>query len=577
VPFTGFGSASVGAATTGVTEDRLCWYATWLMNGKRDRAWYLSLLPGRDEVWIEAAANRVVLKTPGQDDAVLATGTTDWTQASIFNASTTQETLRQLGLEAHYTIATPFGADALEQTAYWTAVIGKVLETTLHLISLEPGDYASNTVNAAASFATLIFELAQKAPFPWWFDGLTWLGTLFASLEGIHTNATKWNCFTMWITLVGPDAIEAYIYRAIVATLRDAILSGMTLADHEHPSAPGATRPQNRKEVDGIAELGVIVTNKILMVAFPRDDYTVPGMGGTGHALRVLLGWLLLGGAIAGATGGFLGALLAKGIARTDDWSEFGRKIWWSMFWRWILFFPSLNMEKEGKTSDGTYNPYPSPNDAPFKGYPAASSSPYNLPYEAGSLSHVDQANLGLFSHNFLNVSQIYAYDFALDEGVEILACRPGTVVAWFDQTDDNTTGPWNYIILKHDVTDARTAVVPDPVHDLGPGGTAVTTYAVYGHGRKNSVRELFGARGLTPGLLDAGGVKVDRGQPIMRSGDTGMSFHNHLHLHVAPDNGSGSPAGFTIPFVFQEVSRLLDTDGVCTRFNFYRSTNAKV
>jgi hypothetical protein len=320
-----------------------------------------------------------------------------------------------------------------------------------------------------------------------------------------------------------------------------------------------------------------MLMNKLLMILVPAEDYTIPGMGGTGHALRLLLGWNLLGGAVAGAMGGFLGALLAKGFADTDDWPEFGRKIGFSMLKTGLLFFPSLNMEKEGKTSDGTYNPYPSPNDTAFTGYPAADSSPYNLPYEAGRLEYVDQANQGLFSHNFLNVSQVYAYDFALDEGVEILACRPGTVVAWGDQTDDNTTGTWNFIIIKHDVTNTGAAAGPDGVHDLGPGGTPVHTYAIYGHGRKNSVRELFAERGVTVQQLNLGGVKVKRGQPIMRSGDTGMSFHNHLHLHVVPDDGSGGRADFSIPFVFQEVSRLMDTDGVCTRFNFYRSTNTKV
>jgi hypothetical protein len=65
-----------------------------------------------------------------------------------------------------------------------------------------------------------------------------------------------------------------------------------------------------------------------------------------------------------------------------------------------------------------------------------------------------------------------------------------------------------------------------------------------------------------------------------MRAGDTGISFHNHLHMHVVPDDGTGNPSGetgssaarVTIPFVFQEVTHLIGRDGVPKRLSWYRS-----
>ena len=75
--------------------------------------------------------------------------------------------------------------------------------------------------------------------------------------------------------------------------------------------------------------------------------------------------------------------------------------------------------------------------------------------------------------------------------------------------------------------------------------------------------------------------MTVKRGEKIMLCGDTGMSFHNHLHMEVRVEQGQrrqrarqGRRRRFTIPFVFKEVSRFLDTDGVPTRFNFYTSDN---
>ena len=68
-------------------------------------------------------------------------------------------------------------------------------------------------------------------------------------------------------------------------------------------------------------------------------------------------------------------------------------------------------------------------------------------------------------------------------------------------------------------------------------------------------------------------GTPVKQGMPIMDAGSTGISFHNHLHMHVVPDPVGGGGTGNTIPFVFSDP----DTgDGALTHFNFYTSANVR-
>ena len=67
-----------------------------------------------------------------------------------------------------------------------------------------------------------------------------------------------------------------------------------------------------------------------------------------------------------------------------------------------------------------------------------------------------------------------------------------------------------------------------------------------------------------------------------MRAGDTGISFHNHLHMHVVPDPAIGATppfdyrtyggAGNTLPYVFSDGPG----DGVLTHFNWYVSGNTR-
>ena len=107
-----------------------------------------------------------------------------------------------------------------------------------------------------------------------------------------------------------------------------------------------------------------------------------------------------------------------------------------------------------------------------------------------------------------------------------------------------------------------------DPDHDKGENGSAVTTHAIYGHGKSGSIREAFAARGVTPTSII--GSVVTQGQVIMKAGDTGMSFHNHTHLEVRTGSTLDPATSYTIPIVFREA-------GALEKLTWYTSANAKV
>jgi hypothetical protein len=297
------------------------------------------------------------------------------------------------------------------------------------------------------------------------------------------------------------------------------------------------------------------------------------------------------------------GCLLAMAIGRNFDvkaWIPLS--LLYEIPLGWVKWFIDLYMEVEGDTDDGKFNP----SGAAFAGYPPHDSSPYTLRYAKDTVEYVGQANQGVFSHHFLNLEQTYSYDFSFDSGEIILASRPGTVVDYFDwvaddinpdtseQTaaanealasgflvpDQTNADSWNFITIRHDLDDALNTIPPNNVHDKGPGGTVVQTYGVYGHGRKNSVRELFQARGIASNNII--GQKVRRGERIMRAGDTGVSFHNHLHMMIQEGPaavgatqavGRGELFQPTIPFVFKDVTHIIGKDGVCKNLSWYKSS----
>ena len=65
-------------------------------------------------------------------------------------------------------------------------------------------------------------------------------------------------------------------------------------------------------------------------------------------------------------------------------------------------------------------------------------------------------------------------------------------------------------------------------------------------------------------------GAVIPKGTAIMHVDSTGVSRLNYVHVDIRPDNGSGRPINYTIPFVFSEA-------GVPTSQHYYESQNVKV
>jgi len=292
-----------------------------------------------------------------------------------------------------------------------------------------------------------------------------------------------------------------------------------------------------------------------------------------------------------------LGTFTGWTFAQTYDWPQFGKNIGGAYAKSAILYLAGIGfyLGMEGDTDDGKYNPRRKPDGSdhdparqPFIGYPDAATSPYGLPWAAGETRYLVQGNQGMFGNTSLDKYQgVYAYDFALDAGEEILAARSGTVVDFFDWIPDGVNGEkdttartdarnqsnadmgnpaWrgddpfqNHIVIRHDASDAN--------HDRAEGGTTVTTFAHYLHGRTQSVRDAFAARGIA--AADIIGSTVQQGQVIMRSGYTGDAWYDKLHMDVRTGRDL-SLNFFTLPFVFREI-------GVPASLRWYASTTARV
>ncbi|MEQ8554785.1 MAG: M23 family metallopeptidase [Cyclobacteriaceae bacterium] len=122
----------------------------------------------------------------------------------------------------------------------------------------------------------------------------------------------------------------------------------------------------------------------------------------------------------------------------------------------------------------------------------------YELPYKKGTSYKIDQGYNGKSTHQNKN-----ALDFHMEEGTEICAIRDGLVVKAIDKYDkgcpDESCARFNNFILV--------------LHDDG-------SYADYSHLKRG-------------GALVKVGNRVNAGQIIGLSGQTGIASGPHLHLEV--------------------------------------------
>ena len=147
-----------------------------------------------------------------------------------------------------------------------------------------------------------------------------------------------------------------------------------------------------------------------------------------------------------------------------------------------------------------------------------AKQSPYvySLPYR-GTFP-VLQGPFGRFSHA-KGSSDEEAIDWAMPEGTEICAARPGTVVAIKQDSDRGGPGPQfynddNYVLIKHE------------------DGTV----AEYAHLKLN-------------GVVARLGDKVSAGDKIGLSGNTGQSTQPHLHFVVFNNLSGTSRKSYPLEF----------------------------
>jgi hypothetical protein len=142
----------------------------------------------------------------------------------------------------------------------------------------------------------------------------------------------------------------------------------------------------------------------------------------------------------------------------------------------------------------------------------------YRLPFKEGSSFPVTQGFGGSFSHT--HIESYYAVDFAMPEGTPIHAARTGIIA---EMNDSFTQGGVEDVAFVNRANSIRI------LHDDG-------TMAVYAHLGHHSVQVQVGDR-------------VQTGQFIARSGNTGYSTGPHLHFAIQKNAGMQL---ITVPFEFQ-------------------------
>ena len=193
---------------------------------------------------------------------------------------------------------------------------------------------------------------------------------------------------------------------------------------------------------------------------------------------------------------------------------------------RWVLPARSeKSLFRLARLEDGP-EPYLSYRFQYLAGDPAARHEPnglYRVPYALANDFPISQAYPDVVTHS--TPDSKYAVDIAMPIGTDIFAARGGVV---FDVAANNYR---NGLDLERDGPRANVVRI---LHDDG-------TYAIYAHLNWNSIRVRPGDR-------------VERGQYIADSGNTGYSSGPHLHFAIVQNVGLRLES---IPFEFQGMSSM--------------------
>lgn len=153
-------------------------------------------------------------------------------------------------------------------------------------------------------------------------------------------------------------------------------------------------------------------------------------------------------------------------------------------------------------------------------GSPAAAHAPerpYRLPFAAASSWRVSQAWPDAVTHT--DPSSVHAFDFVMPIGTGVYAARSGVVIEIADEYFSAGLDP---------DTDLARANIVRVLHDDG-------TMSLYAHLNWNSIRVRPGQR-------------VERGEYLADSGNTGFSSGPHLHF-VVQRNSGGAVTSVPIEF----------------------------
>ncbi len=488
----------------------------------------------------------------------------------------------------------PEACEILARVLFPAAEAGKAV---WHLVDTQPGHEMQAGFAGGIEIADTVHQILLAKPLSAYFLekggharrwgksldsmlGLKGMTTFGASFQGLHTDAPAGNAFACWVTVFLGDFFRTAGPVQTCNTLRDLVLCVVTLINFRGPQDGPSSLPTNpsanRHKQGPITGLSDTLFIMALLGAYDRDDYSVHLWSDAGIAdrrRRAMLGHWLGGSIGMGIASGLTGSIVAQTLAWAEDWAQLGKTIGVSVGKTFGLYWIFNYLLVENTTDDGRYRP----GGGRMGGYPAKDpvASPYLLPMPGGRALYTGQANLGIFSHNFISNTdfvtpgnsstlQTYAYDFAHDFDEPIACCRAGVVFSFREGNADSSTGQNNRIIIRHTTI--------DPVHDVF-NGVAVQTYGVYLHLSQNGVTRAPAFGGTSPAQATNGvpGTPVAQGDLIALAGDTGLSFHNHLHLHIVPDDGTGQPSNLiAMPFVFEDAPG----DGVLKSRTWYRSGN---
>jgi hypothetical protein len=129
--------------------------------------------------------------------------------------------------------------ETMERIAFHTAWIVPLLETIPHLASLEKGDIWSNLTNIFANGIDSVLIGWPKFNLPKWAH---WTGLpIYTMLAGFEGHEGRWEMPGdddpyIWTNMLG-DVGEAYMYRRISWTAREALLSILTLINNNQQQA----------------------------------------------------------------------------------------------------------------------------------------------------------------------------------------------------------------------------------------------------------------------------------------------------------------------------------------------------